>query len=68
VLFLLFGFATKQRSLGVGQVRTCPRCHNTTQWARTEEFRQFTLFFVPLARWKRRRFEVCGICGAAVPA
>ncbi len=30
------------------------------------EFKQFTLFFVPVARWKRRQFEVCGICGTAV--
>jgi hypothetical protein len=66
VLFLLFGLATKQKFLGAGEVRTCARCHNTTQWTRTREFRQFTLFFVPIARWKRRQFQVCGICGAAV--
>ncbi len=30
------------------------------------EFRQFTVFFVPVARWKRRQFEACGICAAAV--
>ena len=68
MLFLLFGLATKRQNLGAGQVRTCPRCHNTTQWTRMREFRQFTVFFVPLARWKRRQFEVCGICGTAVAA
>jgi hypothetical protein len=30
------------------------------------EFRQFTVFFVPVARRKRRLFEACSICGAAV--
>ncbi len=30
------------------------------------EFKQFTLFFIPVARWSRRQFEVCGICGASV--
>jgi hypothetical protein len=30
------------------------------------EFEQFSLFFVPIARWKRREFEMCGICGAAL--
>jgi hypothetical protein len=30
------------------------------------EFRQITVFFVPVARWKRRLFEVCSICGTAV--
>ena len=66
VLFFIFGYGTKQKYLGAGQVRACPRCHNTTQWTRMREFKQFTLFFVPVARWKRRQFEVCGVCGTAV--
>lgn len=65
-MFFLFGYGTKQKFLGAGQGRTCPRCHNTTQWSRMEEFKQFSVFFVPLARWKRRQLEVCGICSAAV--
>nr|WP_206024288.1 zinc-ribbon domain-containing protein [Rhodococcus sp. 14C212] len=66
VVFLLFGIGTKRQHLGSGQTRTCPHCHNTTQWARIREFNQFTLFFVPVARWKRRQLEECGICGTAV--
>jgi hypothetical protein len=66
VFFFLFGLSTKQQHLGAGQTRTCPRCHNTTQWTRMRQFKQFTLFFVPIARWKRRQFEVCGICGTSV--
>jgi hypothetical protein len=66
VVFILFGLGTKQHHLGPGETRTCPHCHNTTQWARAREFRQFTVFFVPIARWKRRQLETCGICGAAV--
>ncbi len=65
-VFLLFGFGTKQQHLGAGQVRRCPRCGNTSQWARVREFRQVTVFFVPVARWRRRQLEVCGICGTAV--
>lgn len=61
-----FGYGTKQKLLGAGATRTCPRCHNTTQWNRVREFKQFSVFFIPVARWKRRQFEVCGICGAAV--
>ncbi|WP_346772742.1 zinc-ribbon domain-containing protein [Rhodococcus sp. 14C212] len=66
MVFLLFGIGTKRQHLGSGQTRTCPHCHNTTQWARIREFNQFTLFFVPVARWKRRQLEECGICGTAV--
>lgn len=68
MVLLLFGFGTMQKFLGAGATRTCPRCHNTTQWNRMREFKQFTVFFVPVARWKRRNFEVCGICGTAVAA
>jgi hypothetical protein len=30
------------------------------------EFKQFTVFFIPIVRWGRREFEACGICGAAI--
>ncbi|MBU8807448.1 zinc-ribbon domain-containing protein [Mycolicibacterium goodii] len=66
MFFFLFGYGTKQKYLGAGEVRTCPRCHNTTEWTRMQESKQFTLFFVPVARWNRRRLEVCGVCGTAV--
>jgi hypothetical protein len=65
-VFFVFGLGTKQQHLGPGETRTCPRCHNTTQQTRMREFRQFTVFFVPVARWKRRLFEACSICGTAV--
>ena len=65
-VFFVFGLGTKQQYLGPGEIRTCPRCHNTTQQTRMREFRQFTVFFVPVARWKHRLFEVCSICGNAV--
>ncbi|MFP5370941.1 MAG: zinc-ribbon domain-containing protein [Actinomycetes bacterium] len=65
-MFLLVGFGTKQRILGPGAVRTCPHCGNTSQWTRVRQFKQFSVFFVPLARWGRRHLGVCGICGTAV--
>ena len=65
-VFFLFGFGTKQHHVGPGSTRTCPRCHNTTRWERMREFKQSTVFLVPVARWKRRQFEVCGTCGTAV--
>ncbi len=68
LMFFIFGFGTKRRNLGPGGTRTCPRCHNTTQWLRVQEFKQLTVFFVPVARWKRRSLEVCGICGTAIEA
>ena len=67
-MFFLFGFGTRQKHIGPGATRTCPRCHNTTRWARMRSYKQLTVFFVPVLRWKRRQVEVCGICGAAVEA
>ena len=65
-MFFLFGFGTKEQHLGSGEVRTCPRCGNTTQWARIRQSKQVTVFFVPVARWGRRQHEVCGVCGTTV--
>ncbi|MGW0160154.1 zinc-ribbon domain-containing protein [Mycobacterium sp. NPDC003323] len=67
-MLFIFGFGTKQKLLGAGDMRTCPRCHNTTQWSRMRQYKQFTLFFIPIARWKRREFQTCGICGASIAA
>lgn len=65
-MLFLFGFGTKQKPLGPGETRTCPRCHNTTQWQRMRQFSQLSVFFIPIARWKRSRFEACGICGVSI--
>ncbi|MFI6756595.1 zinc-ribbon domain-containing protein [Rhodococcus coprophilus] len=65
-MFFLFGYGTKRQYIGDGHTRTCPRCHNTTQWRRLRESKQVTVFFVPVARWNRRQFEECGICGTVV--
>jgi hypothetical protein len=67
-VFLLFGFGSTQQSLGAGEVRTCPNCGNSSQWARVRQFKQFTVFFLPIARWGRRQLEVCTICGTTVEA
>lgn len=65
-MFVIFGFGKRQRTQGPGALRDGPRCHNTTRWNRMREFSQFTLFFIPIARWNRREFETCGICTAAI--
>ena len=65
-MFFLFGFGTEQQDLGPSDVRPCPNCGNTSQWHRVRQFRQVTVFFVPVARWGRQQLEVCGICGTAV--
>ena len=65
-MLFFFGFGTMQQDEGPGDVRACPNCGNTSQWARVREFRQLSVFFVPVARWGWRHLEVCPICGVAV--
>lgn len=67
-MLLIFGVSDKREDLGPGQTRTCPRCGNTTVWARILTSRRFTLFFIPIIRWGRQELEVCTICGEAVRA
>ena len=63
---LILGLATHLKPLGQGDERTCPRCHNTTTWARLRESTQLTLFFIPVLRWGRREFDACPVCGQRV--
>ena len=65
-MFFLFGFGTKQQLLGPGETRTCPRCANTTQWELVRQYKQLSVFFIPIARWGRRRFETCPVCGTSL--
>ncbi len=65
-MLFFFGYGSKRKHLGPGATRSCPRCHNTTQWARMKQYKQFTVFFIPVARWNNQQFEECGICGAAL--
>ena len=67
-MLFIFGLGTKHQDLGPGPTRTCPRCGNTTVWARARESKQFTLFFIPVARWGRRELVACSICGHAEAA
>ena len=65
-MFFFFGYGSKQKDLGPGSTRTCPRRNNTTTWARVKRYEQFTVFFVPVLRWGRQQAEVCTICGTTV--
>lgn len=70
MFLLVFGLSTRLKRLGDGLRHECPRCHNTSVWQRLRRYHQFTLFFVPVLRWRRQEIEVCPICGAerAAPA
>jgi len=66
-VFFLFGFGQHLKELGRGEYRTCPRCNNHTQWQRMEISQRFTLFFIPIISWGKKRMQQCTICGESLP-
>ena len=64
-MFLLFGFRTRDRVVS-RRLMVCEVCGVNAGQALVKRSTKFTLFFVPIARWKRQQFEVCGVCGTTV--
>ena len=61
-MFLMFGIVSGMRDLGV---RCCVLpCCGSVRAALTCSFHQFTLFFVPLFRFRKRYFLTCPHCGS----
>jgi hypothetical protein len=64
-MFLLFGFKTADRMLGMLNL-ACPVCGSTGGQALTRRTTRFTLFFVPLFPVRPARHHMqCTSCGAA---
>ncbi len=63
---ILFGWGkTTVKDHGECIAASCPRCHNQVILRHLLVTTWFTLFFVPLIPYKRRRVLVCGICSWA---
>lgn len=62
----IFGGGVKQKAMGSTSQRNCPRCHNTTPWIVYDTTKYFSLFFIPVARWGKRYFISCPICGETI--
>jgi len=60
---ILFGWGkTTVRDHGDCIAASCPRCHNSIVLRHVLLTVWFTLFFIPLIPYKRRRMLVCPIC------
>jgi hypothetical protein len=63
---ILFGWGkTTVKDHGECIAASCPRCHNQVILRHLLVTTWFTLFFIPLIPYKRRRALVCGICSWA---
>ena len=61
-MFFIFGVVSGLRDLGI-RCCTLPCC-GTVRAILTCSFHQFTLFFIPLFRFRRRYFLTCPYCGS----
>ena len=68
---LILGFiasvADREKVLAKGIERGCLECLRTTPHVLVEERRQLSIFFLPVWRWNRRFYLVCGGCGHPEP-
>ena len=61
-MLLIFGMRNRVRQHGACVAATCPRCHNEVVLTYLVVTRWFTLFFLPVIPFGRRRHLVCPIC------
>ena len=64
---LIVGVADREKVLAQGIERGCLECLRTTPHVLVEERRQLSIFFLPVWRWNRRFYLVCGGCGHPEP-
>ena len=64
---LIMGVADREKVLAEGLARDCLQCLRRTPHLVVEERRQLSVFFLPVWRWNRRWYLVCGECGRAEP-
>ena len=61
-MLLIFGMRNRVHRHGPCVAATCPRCHNEVVLEYAVVTRWFTLFFIPVIPFGRRRVLVCPIC------
>jgi hypothetical protein len=61
-MLLIFGMRNRVHEHGACVAATCPRCHNEVVLVYLVVTRWFTLFFLPVIPFGRRRLLVCPIC------
>jgi hypothetical protein len=61
-MLIIFGMRNRAHQHGPCVAATCPRCHNEVVLAYLVVTRWFTLFFLPVIPFGRKRLLVCPIC------
>jgi len=64
---LIASVADREKVLARNLPRNCLQCLRQTPHVLVEERRQLSIFFLPVWRWNRRWYLVCGGCGRPEP-
>ncbi len=59
---LIFGWGGNCKIMGEVGFIDCPNCNNTASWQVVETSKRASLYFIPVAKWKRQYFCVCPVC------
>lgn len=65
-MLFVAGWGHSMEILGAGYPLDCPNCHNRTTWLVGYTSRRASLFFVPVAKWRREYWMYCPVCSAAL--
>jgi len=57
-----FGWGRKIKLLGQTLMRNCGRCGKQSVWSISKQYRYFSIFFVPVARWNVEWLHLCPVC------
>jgi hypothetical protein len=61
-MFIIFGWRTIVKYIGMVFKKMCDHCHNEDYWTLTKSTRWFTLFFIPVIPTSSKYFLACPVC------
>jgi hypothetical protein len=61
-MFLFFGWGRKVKLMGQTLMHNCGRCGKQSVWSISQQYRYFSLFFVPVVRWETEWLHLCPVC------
>jgi len=63
---IIVGWGDKLKILGEAYLIPCSNCNNKVVWQVVETSKKVSLYFVPLAKWKKQYFLMCPVCNDAI--
>ena len=64
---IIVGWGDKEKVLGETYQIDCPNCKNEVVMDVIETSKRISLYFVPVAKWKKQYFMLCPVCLWGVP-